>query len=63
MNDENLGIQARIERSIAAKQALRPKVDHNGYPTDADAPVYQYDKHGRLLSVNGVPVPPPDNAA
>ncbi|WP_426311709.1 hypothetical protein [Cellulosimicrobium sp. E-16] len=63
MNDENLGTQARIERSIAAKQALRPKVDHNGHPIDDNLPVHLYDKFGRLVSVNGIPVPRPDEAA
>ncbi|MBD7952374.1 hypothetical protein [Oerskovia rustica] len=56
--EELLGTSARIERAIAAKQAQRPRVDHNGYPIDGDQPVYQYDNRGRLISVNGLPAVP-----
>ena len=55
--EEILGTQARIERAIAAKQAQRPRVDHNGHPIDGDQPVYQCDNRGRLISMIRNPIP------
>jgi len=48
-NTDKLGAQERVMRSIAAKAALRPKVDANGRPI-GDLPTYTYDQDGKLVT-------------
>jgi hypothetical protein len=40
--------QREILAGIEAKQARRPRVDHNGHPLE-ELTHWQYDDHGRLI--------------
>lgn len=48
MFSDDIGTRAQaILESIAAKQASRPEVDHNGRPVDPDRIRWKYDGHGK----------------